>query len=528
MRHEPAKKGGSPAREPSANPVVLLVWDGFGLGKNKEGNAPAAARMLTWRSLLRQYPNTQLRADGESVGLPSGWPGNSEAGHAAIGAGRAVPSDLLIIDEAIRTKAFDKNPALLRAARHAARNGSTLHLMGLLTNHRSGHACPEHLYALLRFVERQNVPLAALHLFTDGRDTPPFHAVHLVSALQKRLPKRCVIASIVGRYYAMDRNRFWDRTALAYHAIVNGEGVMSEDPVDAVTQAYSRGESDEFILPTVLCKNRTCVAPVKNGDAVVYWNLRSDRARQLVKPFAMRDFEKREKAAFKRKSVPRKLFFVTLTEFGSDLDSVIAAFPHREVPNTLVEALRTRRQVYVSESEKYSQVTYFLNGGYDRPRFGELRYRVPSPRVARYDEKPDMRAPEIAKRIVDALEDGAEFVLANFANADMVGHTGNFKAAVHACEALDDALAFVWNAVTRVNGTLLVTADHGNAEVMRDAHGGTDTEHNANPAPFLAAGRRLKRRRLHARGTLADVAPTVLDLLDVQKPREMTGKSLLI
>jgi 2,3-bisphosphoglycerate-independent phosphoglycerate mutase len=477
--------------------------------------------------MCKKYPLAKLKADGVAVGLPPGMPGNSEAGHSTIGAGRAVESDLVIINQAIENRTFEDNPALLRVAAHVMRNNSTLHLMGLLTNHRSGHAYPEHLYALLKFTERLKLPRVALHLFTDGRDTPPFHAIHLIQNLQKRMPKNAVIASIVGRYYAMDRNRFWERTELAYHCIANGEGVVSEDPVDAVMQAYNRGESDEFILPTVLCANKTCVAPVLDKDAVIYWNLRSDRARQLVKPFVMSNFESNEHGSFKRHAFRKHLQFVTLTEFGKELDSVVPAYPHREVPGTMVEALRYKKQVYVAESEKYSQISYFLNGGYDRPRFDEERIRIPSQRIARYDAKPDMRASEIARRVVDSLEGGADMVFANFANADMVGHTGNLPAAIHTCEALDDALAYVWNGVERLGGTLIVTADHGNVEVMRDAHGGVDTEHNADPVPFLVAGKHVKGKRISQHGTLADVAPTVLKLLGVEQPREMKGKSLI-
>jgi 2,3-bisphosphoglycerate-independent phosphoglycerate mutase len=507
--------------------VAVLVWDGFGLTEPGEGNAAELARMNTWHALCKKYKLAKLDADGVSVGLPPGMPGNSEAGHSTIGAGRAIESDLVIINKTIENKTFEDNPALLQAAAYTRRNKSTLHLMGLLTNHRSGHAYPEHLFALLEFVERLDLPRVALHLFTDGRDTPPYHAVHLLQMLKKRLPKNAVIASIVGRYYAMDRNRNWNRTALAYHAIANGEGVVSEDPVAAITESYNRGASDEFVLPTVICEQKTCVAPVRDKDAIIYWNLRSDRARQLVKPFVLPDFESHERDSFKRHAVRKHLKFVTLTEFGSDLDSVLPAFPHREVPGTIVEALRYKHQVYVAESEKYSQVTYFLNGGYDRPRFDEERIRVQSQRVARYDSKPDMRANEIARRIIDSLENGADMVLANFANADMVGHTGNLPAAIHTCEALDDALAYVWNGVDRIGGTLIVTSDHGNVEVMRDVHGGVDTEHNANPVPFLVAGKHIEGKRIHSHGTLADVAPTVLKLLGVEKPKEMKGRSLL-
>jgi 2,3-bisphosphoglycerate-independent phosphoglycerate mutase len=510
----------------SKGPVVTLVWDGFGVSSRVQGNPILEAQMPVWDHLKKTFPNTLLRTDGIDVGLPKTQPGNSEAGHATIGAGRAVESDQVRIDRAIRDGSFEDNPALLKAAAHCIRNKSTLHLMGLLTNARSGHASPKHLQALLAFASRLRLPRIALHLFTDGRDTQPFYATHLVAELEKSLPKNVVIATIMGRFYAMDRNRFWERTSLAYEALTSGEGVMAESPPQAITHAYNRGESDEFVTPTVICRNGTCVAPILDADAVIFWNLRSDRARQLTKPFVMREFETCEVNAVKRHAIRKNLCFVTLTEFGKDLDSVIPAFPNREVPGTIVEALRYMRQLYAAESEKFSQVTYFLNGGYDRPRFNEERLRVPSPRVVRYDRTPRMRADELAKRLVAALDGGYDFVLANFCNADMVAHTGNEQAAIKACEALDDTLGVIWKTVQRLHGTLLVTADHGNIEQMRGAHGGVDTEHNPHPVPFLVAGSAVRGRKIR-RGTLADVAPTAMWLLGVEKPREMTGRHLL-
>lgn len=512
---------------PSKGPVVTLIWDGFGLSTQRKGNAVAEASMPNWNRLCGMYPTAQLRADGVDVGLPNTQPGNSEAGHETIGAGRAVPSDQVVIDESIRSHAFENNPALLRAAAHCIRERSTLHLMGLLTNGRSGHASPKHLQALIAFADRLRLPRVALHFFTDGRDCAPFQAVHLMAELEKKLPKRFVVASIMGRFYAMDRNRFWQRTEMAYDALVSGAGVSSESAIQAITQAYARGESDEFITPTIICRNHRCVAPILDRDAVVFWNLRSDRARQLTKPFVVTDFETSERGVFYRKAVRRHLLFVTLTEFGKDLDSVVTAFPHREIPGTLVEALRYSKQLYASESEKFSQVTYFMNGGYDRPRFGEDRLRIPSPRVARYDHAPRMRADELAKKLVASMAGGYDFILANFANADMVAHTGNEPATIRACEALDDALGVIWKKVSAMRGTLIVTADHGNAERLMNASGGTDTEHNPDPVPLLVAGAAAKGRPLR-RGTLADVAPTILSLLGVPKPVEMTGRSLLM
>lgn len=443
-----------------------------------------------------------------------------------MGAGRPVETDLVRINREIEKKTFFDNPALLRAAAHVIREKSTLHMMGLLTNHKSGHASPKHLKALIKFADDLGLPRVALHLFTDGRDTHPFQALALIEDLQKTLPKRFVIASIIGRFYAMDRNRFWERTELAYNLIVNGEGIVAEDPVQALTQSYARGESDEFVLPIVLCKDNTCVAPVQSNDAIVFWNLRSDRARQLVKPFVMHDFETREPGAFRRHVVRRNLLFVSLTEFGTALDHVEPAYPHRPVSDTLPEVLRYHRQLYAAESEKFSQVTYFFNGGYDRAVFGEERIRVPSLRISRYNQRPRMRADELTKRLITALDAPYDFVLANYANADMVGHTGDFHAGVLACEALDDNLGRLWKAVRAKRGTLLVVGDHGNIEQMVTAQGGMDTEHDPNPVPFLVVGSAAQGKKLR-RGTLADVAPTVLQLMGIAKPKDMTGHNLL-
>lgn len=508
-------------------PLAVLVWDGFGISDDDFGNAVKQAKMPVWDKLQKTYSMAQLKADGTAVGLPAGQPGNSEAGHATIGAGRPLESDQVMIDRDITSHKFENNPALLQAAAHCIRHKSTLHLMGLLTNGRSGHASPNHVKALVRFASGMRLPRVALHLFTDGRDTPPFHAAHLVAELEKQLPGNFVVATLMGRFYAMDRNRFWERTALAYAAITSGEGIMAESPIQAVTQAYNRGESDEFITPTVICQNNTCVAPVSDHDAIVFWNLRTDRARQLTKPFVMRNFEANEPHAFDRLAIRKDLLFVSLTEFGKDLDSVVAAYPHREVLGTLIEALRYRRQLYAAESEKFSQVTYFLNGGFDRPRFGEERIRVPSQRVARYDHAPRMRSDELANRIAAAMDGDHDFILANFANADMVGHTGNLQAGIKACEALDDALGVIWKKLQKIHGTLIVTSDHGNIEHMHSPHGGADTEHNPDPVPFLVASPAAKHWKHRKSGTLADVAPTILWLLGVEKPVEMTGKSLL-
>lgn len=508
-------------------PVTLLIWDGFGVRKQKEGNAVLQAKMPTFRRLWNRYPHSLLTADGLAVGLPAGQVGNSEAGHMTIGSGRPVETDLVRINKEIKKNTFHDNPALLRAVAHVTRNHGVLHMMGLLTNHGSGHSYPDHLYALLRFVEELRIPRVILHLFTDGRDTPQYHAVKLVQELQKRLPKNVFIGSVMGRFYAMDRNRFWERTKEAYEALIGHKAFHSRDPIDAIEKAYARGESDEFIKPTFVCPNMTCLRCISDHDAVIFWNLRSDRARQLVKPFMMPNFEKDRKDSFHRSARRKDLLFVTLTEFGSDFEGVIPAYPNRDIHETLVETLAPFDQHYIAESEKYVHVTYFFNGGHSQIRFNEKRFNIPTTRVDRYDKKPRMRAMEIAKQVEKSLRKGADFVCANFANADMVGHTGNFSATVKACEALDDALAIVFRAVQKRRGALIVMSDHGNAEYVLRADGTPDTEHNPNPVPFLLAGRVPKTLKLRTRGELADVAPTVLRLMDIDQPKAMTGHALL-
>ena len=510
----------------SSGPVVLLVWDGFGVSKRKSGNAVYGSKMPTWRKLWKQYPHAQLRADGSAVGLPPDEVGNSEAGHETIGAGRPILSDKVIINNAIKSGSFNKNPAFAKAVAHAKKNKSTLHLIGMLANHQSAHADFGHLIALCKLVKSLKAPKVALHLFTDGRDAAPHHSIKLLEDLEKAMCPNVRIATIIGRFYAMDRNRNWKRTEVAYKAMVNGVGVKANSPAEAIEQAYDSGVSDEFIPPTVITNKDQKPITVKDNDAVIFWNLRSDRARQMVKPFIQESFNKKNKNSFERKHRLKNLLFVTMTEFGRQIDDAIAAYPHHETSGTIVEALRSYKQVYIAESEKYAHVTYFLNGGYDTPRFHESRVRIPSSKVVTFDQNPKMQAEQIAKKIIESIKKDFDFICANFANADMVAHTGNYKATVKACEALDKTLKRIWQAVEKAEGTLIVTADHGNAEEVLDRSGSIDTHHNANPVPILLLNKKLKNKRLH-KGTLADIAPTVLTLLGAPIPKEMTGDKLV-
>ncbi len=510
-------------------PVVLLIWDGFGLSKHISGNAEVSAHMPVWHDFLSNYSKSELRADGEAVGLPKFECGNSEVGHATIGAGRAVPSDTVLINQAIKDKSFFDNTALLMAAAHVIEHGSTLHLMGLLTNRQSGHAAYNHIVALIKFAERLKLPKVVLHLFTDGRDTEPFHALKLLGELEAILPENFKVGSVSGRFYSMDRDRNWGRTGSVYSVLTRGEGVVADSAAQAIEQGYARGESDEFLMPTSILQPDGKVLVIDDHDAVIFWKLRTDRARQLTKPFVQHDFELKEERPFKRSRKVRDLCFVTMTEFGKQINgdgAAITAFPHHEISGTLVEALRTHKQIYISESEKYAQVTYFMDGGYDAPRFGEERVRIPSQKVSSFDRAPNMRAKEISKAVVSAVNKGHDFVCANFANADMVAHTGNFDAAVLACEALDKALLPIWKAVKKKRGALMITADHGNVEEMASAHGAIDTHHNPNPVHFVCASPKINKQSVR-KGTLADIAPTILDFLGVDKPKEMKGHALV-
>jgi 2,3-bisphosphoglycerate-independent phosphoglycerate mutase len=506
-------------------PIVLLILDGFGITNKRKGNAIKAAKMPIYRALLKKYPNTTLKADGEAVGLPKGEVGNSEAGHQTIGAGRPVLSDKMIIHKAIADKSFFKNPALKQATDHVKKNDSVLHLMGLLTNSQSAHASVDHILAILKFTEKQKVNNMVLHLFTDGRDTHPYHSLKLLGDLQAHMPKNACIASVSGRFYAMDRNRNWQRTKMVYDAIVNGKGLIAVSAAQAIEQAYEKNQSDEFIEPTII-KNSHKNIHIKANDAVIFWNLRSDRARQLTKPFISKNFSGKDGKGFDRGNKIPNLLFVTLTEFSKQLDHAIAAYTHHEETCTLVEALRVYKQIYISESEKYAHVTYFFNGGYDDPRFSEDRIRILSHHVKYFDSVPRMRSKEIAEKVASSVKKGYDFICANFANPDMVAHTGNFMATVKACEAIDKALGVIQKAVVKAGGVLIITADHGNAEQVSKINGRADTHHNANPVPFVLCGC-PSVKELQQKGSLSDIAPTVLSLFGESTPKVMTGKNLI-
>ena len=512
-------------------PVVLVICDGLGSAPaGSQGNAVHMARMPRLSELWRTFPHTELFAHGQHVGLPKYQPGNSEAGHMNLGAGRIVKQDAVTISEAIEDGLFFKNTAFLEALKHVKKYNTRAHLMGLISPGKSAHASMDHLYALLELCRRQDIRDVALHLFTDGRDGPRFAAPAQIHEIEARLRPGERIATLMGRFYPMDRNRDWERIDLAYHAIVNGEGLAAASAESALLQAYNRGETDEFLLPTVIVDaEKAPRGAVRDNDAVFFFNLRSDRARELTKAFLMDDFEKAVPGSFTRRRVPKHIRFVAMTDFGPDLPNVLTAYPGREIKNALPAVLKDRRQFYAAESEKFSHITFFFNGGYPDTPFGEERLRIESLRIPRYDLRPEMKAFEITTEALKRVRGGKHhFIALNFANADMVGHTGNLEAAVNALEVLDDCIGRLWKEVETRDGALVVTGDHGNVEVMIDpATGAVDTEHTVNPVPFVVACKDVKGARELPRGILADVAPTILDLMGIRPPDDMTGRSLL-
>ncbi|HEY8179519.1 MAG TPA: 2,3-bisphosphoglycerate-independent phosphoglycerate mutase [Candidatus Limnocylindria bacterium] len=503
-------------------PVILCVLDGFGIGADPARDALLAARMPAWDRLTAEWPTCRLEASGEAVGLPAGQMGNSEVGHLNLGAGFPVLQDLPRISQAIADGSFFDNAVLRQAVDHARRDGSRLHLLGLI-GPGGIHAVDEHIEAMVELAHREGLPAdrVLLHAFTDGRDTPPRSAARLMPALAARLAGRATIATVSGRYYAMDRDQRWDRTARAWEAIVHGAGPMSLSATDAVAAAHARGEGDEFIAPTVI----DGYDGMRDGDGVVHMNFRADRARQLTQALALDGF-----AAFDRGRRPAELHVATLTEYQApDELPVRVAFPPVVVDSLAAYLSRLGlRQLHLAETEKYAHVTYFFNGGVEAQLPGEDRVLVPSRRdESTYDLAPQMSAPEITERLLAAIGSGDyDFIIVNYANPDMVGHTGVWEAAVAAAEVIDGCLDRVSAATLQAGGALVVTADHGNIEEMRDAAGAPQTQHTTSPVPMVLAGERWRGASLRD-GTLDDVAPTLCELMLLPPGPSMTGRSLL-
>ncbi len=506
-------------------PVVLLVLDGWGWRPETAGNAIAMAHTPIWDRLLATSPRALLDASGLAVGLPDGQMGNSEVGHLNLGAGRVVPQDLVRINQSIESGEFFQSPALAEVAAQVRRTRGTVHLLGLL-GPGGVHAMDTHLLAVITALVQLDVPRIAIHGFLDGRDSPPKSAADVVAKLGQDVTRigggRTRIASLTGRYFAMDRDKRWDRIRLAYDAMVHGVGAPIADPVAGIRAAYERGETDEFVKPLVMMHDEGPAATMQNGDAIFCYNYRSDRMRQIVAALAIAGFD-----GFPVADRP-ELLVATMTQYDQTFPLTTAFAPFSMV-RILGEVLSgaVRRQFRTAETEKYPHITYFFNGGYEPPWPGEERQLVPSAKVATYDLKPEMSAAGITDVLCNALDRGEyDFFLANFANADMVGHTGVLPAVIKAVETVDESLGRVLAAAENAGARVLVTADHGNAEQMIDpATGGPHTAHTTNPVPFVTFG--IAGQSLRAHGALCDVAPTILALLGLEQPAEMTGRPLL-
>lgn len=512
-------------------PIVLLILDGWGLASNNRGNAIGFAKKPTFDRLWEKYPHTELWAHGRYVGLPEHYVGNSEAGHINIGAGRVVKDDAVVISEDILLGRFKKNLALNQTIDFVQKNKSALHLLGLVSYGESPHSSLDHLYALVDLAYGRDVREIYLHLITDGRDSPQFHALKIVDEVLKNIYGKAVIVSLIGRYYAMDRGKNWQRTKRAYDLVTMGKGLRFRDYRDAIIHAYNQKVTDEFLEPSVISKSSSAIKKtrVNDGDGVIFFNARSDRARQLAKCFVQAKFNQLNPGSFRRSKVYNHLEFCALTDFGPDLDHILTAYPTAELKNTLPLMLKDKRQLYIAETEKYAHITYFINGGSANPVNGEDRIRIPSPKVKSYASCPEMSVYQITKTIRKLIEQKRyDFIAVNFANPDMVGHTGDFKAVVRAIEHVDQCLRALSDLVSRKKGVLLVTADHGNAEKMIDLESNEIwTGHTTNPVPFILVSDEYQGVKLNGHGLLANIAPTIYEVAGFKKNLKMLNKSLI-
>ena len=508
--------------------MVLIVLDGWGHAPDGPGNAIRKSDPRFLDSLGRAYPSGLLAASGEAVGLPPGYIGNSEVGHLCLGAGRVVLQDLARINRSIGDGEFERNKVLGGALDRAAPSGAALHLMGLLSDG-GVHSHIDHLEALLRLAASRGLSDVFVHVFLDGRDTPPKSSLSYVQRTEEMIRRAGIgaIATVSGRYYAMDRDHRWERTAQAYNALVSRRGVRYPSAAAAVEASYAADVTDEFVVPAVIeaAAGRRDPA-VRDGDVIVFFNFRADRARQLTRAFTEPAFD-----GFERPAAPRPAAFVCFTAYDRSASDRLVAFPPQHLGGTFGEAVSAAglHQLRIAETEKYAHVTYFFNGGEEPVFANEERCMIPSPRVATYDLQPEMSAPAVTREILGRLAARPrQVVILNFANADMVGHTGRLEETIEACRVIDASVRTVVSEVLRLGGAAVVTADHGNAEQMIDpATGGPVTAHTMNPVPVYVAAAGLEKRRLREGGLLADVAPTMLELLELRKPDEMEGRSLL-
>ncbi len=505
-------------------PLALIILDGFGLREDTEGNAVKIAKTPIIDKYTAEYPRTTLNASGEAVGLPEGQMGNSEVGHLNLGAGRIVYQDYTRINKAIKDGSILENPVLTEAVNYVKENNGALHLMGLVSDG-GVHSHIRHLFGLLEMADEKDLDRVYIHALLDGRDTPPKSGANYVQELENKLKELGTgkIATVMGRYYAMDRDNRWERTKKAYDAMVSGQGAHNDDPVTAIRDSYQEGINDEFVLPVVIMENNEPVGKINNGDVVIFFNFRADRARQITRALALDEFDNFERT----EEHPEDLFYVCMTEYDEEFDLPIA-FPPMQITNGFGETLSQNglKQLRIAETEKYAHVTFFFNGGVEKRYTGEDRKLIPSPKVATYDLKPEMSAYEVTEELLQILEEDVyDVIILNYANCDMVGHTGFLEAAVTAVETVDKCLGKLIPAILEKAGQVLLTADHGNSEKMIDVDGEPFTAHTISPVPLLYIGgpEGVGVRK----GKLADIAPTMLSILGINIPEEMTGEVLL-
>ena len=509
----------------SKKPVVLMVLDGYGLSDRTEGNAIAMANTPVMDKLMKEYPFVKGNASGLYVGLPDGQMGNSEVGHMNIGAGRIIYQDLTRITKAIEDGEFYKNEELLAAMENCKKNNSDLHLFGLLSDG-GVHSHISHIYGLLEMAKKNGVSNVYVHAFLDGRDTPPASAKDFVARLEDKMAEIGVgkVASLAGRYYAMDRDNNWDRVKEAYLSLTTGEGKSADNAVKALEESYAADVTDEFVVPTVITENGKPLSVVKPDDSVIFFNFRPDRAREMTRAFCDDKF-----TGFEREYIPTT--FVCFKDYDESIPNKLVAFKKEEIKNTFGEFLANngKKQLRLAETEKYAHVTFFFNGGVEEPNEGEDRILVKSPKVATYDLQPEMSAPEVCDKLCAAIRsEKYDVIVINFANPDMVGHTGILEAAIKAVETVDTCVGKAVDAIKEVNGQLFICADHGNAEQLVDYETGAPfTAHTTNPVPFILVNADPSYK-LRENGCLADIIPTLIELMGMEQPAEMTGKSLLV
>ena len=510
-----------------SRPVCLLIMDGYGLRKDADGNAIKIANSGVIDGLSKEYPFTTLGASGMSVGLPDGQMGNSEVGHLNMGAGRIVYQELTRITKSISDGDFFENEELNAAIDNALSGDKNVHVYGL-TSPGGVHSHTDHLYGLLSLCKKRGVKKLFVHCFMDGRDVSPTSGKGFIEDLQRKMEELGVgkIASVAGRYYAMDRDNRWERVEKAYDSLTLGNGVPCPDPVAAMQKSYDSGVTDEFVLPVNVCENGKPIGLIEKGDSIIFFNFRPDRAREITRAFTQEDFN-----GFERKTGYLAPFYVCFTQYDATFENVRIAFKPQKLTNTLGEYLSKKgyTQLRIAETEKYAHVTFFFNGGVEAPNAGEERDLISSPKVATYDLQPEMSAYLVTDKVLEEIaSDKFDVIILNYANCDMVGHTGVLDAAVKAVATVEECIRKVTDAVLEKGGVCFVTADHGNADMMIAEDGSPFTAHTTNPVPFIAVGKDLKGKKLRSGGVLADIAPTMLEVIGAEKPAEMTGESLFV